>query len=320
MDGQSVMKSEELFIQSIQLNIIYWLNVLSKTPEIKYEKLISELPNLLRAIQFGISTRSTFPKSAKLLVKLNDLIEFSGTCRAWIPLLQKAVDNDKQNDNHIQCQLLNQLGSLLWMNDQIDHALIVHLRAAQTAATIQNKFQLAAAHYGLCQDYWKLQDYEKANRFAQDAITEFSKLEVKGKTLGVIFNALGIVAHSRQEYEAAEDYFKNSIGILRDSDNLILLARSLNNLAITSQEIGKYDRALKFFNIAANLLGKTHNELEKSKLEFSRASLHMKLGNLERAKSDYTLAQTQDINKSSNEKFHSLVRQKLGQIDILLTN
>lgn len=314
------MKPEKLFEQSIQLNIAYWLDVFSKRPDKDYGELISELQNLLRAIHFGISTNSSYPKSTKLLARLQSFIEFSGTWHAWIPLVQKAIANNHQKDKEIECRLLNQLGALFWLDCQIKSALDAHKRAAITAKSIQNRFQLAAAHFGLCQDYWLLQDYEKASRYANNANTEFTKLGNESKPLGVIYNALGIVAHACLEYEAAEDHFKTAIDIHRKDGSFIELARSINNLAITLQELGKYKPALQFFSEAANLLSKTHNEMEKSKLEYSRASLHMKLGNLKRAKSAFNMVKTQDFNPYANSKLRSQINLNLGKIDKLLAN
>ena len=79
-----------------------------------------------------------------------------------------------------------------------------------------------------------------------------------------ILNNLGLVAYEEGEYDAAREYYQQSLAIKRDIGDRAREATSLNNLGLGARRMDEYDEARARYEPARDLfadLGAVHHEL-----------------------------------------------------------
>jgi len=115
-----------------------------------------------------------------------------------------------------------------------------------------NTLTMADLHFGLSQRYMKLRQYEKAEDYANTALSIYQRI-VDTPKLIKIHELLVEVLRSQQKYRAAiphAEWLNNIYAIETDNGKKIL---GLNNLGFLYQKIGERKKALDVFNEAVLL-------------------------------------------------------------------
>lgn len=301
------------FIKSITANIAYWTTESQDLRDETLPALDAERENILHAVQVGLRLPQTFAATAELALQSFLLVERRGYWREWMPVLQQLIATE--NDDHLRLKfnLLKQLGELQRLDRQLQAAVESHQAALNSAQQLADQEAVAQAKIGLSEDYRALRQYSQAEQYALMALEWFTSQKAK-RWLAVTLNTLGLIAQSRGEWVLSEQRLTRAVALWQQIEQPTELARSLNNLALTLQESGKFEEALRCYRDAATLLSQTASELEKVKLQISLGTLYFGLKQWPKAEAAFKKANSDYLHNSGHLYYRALIAQNLGNV------
>lgn len=311
--------SEALFHQVILTNISYWQQYLEQLTEKQWPVLDIERANLFQAIRFSLIVPETvitpgLRESWQAIAdRLFSFIEQRGFATEWIPLLEKVIDRFGQEPRP-QCQLLNQLGKLYRLVQQLPQAIAVHQKAEQLAQRIEDEAEVAHSSFNLGTDYLRHRNYERADQYGQKALAIFTRLGRDGRETAATLNLLGTVAQACRDLPTSAQYLQQAVTIWQQMGMAPELARTLNNLALTYQEQEKIDEALHCYAEARHVLSKTTSETDKTLILLSEGSLYFDLQRYHEAETTFQKINLTFLRTSGHDLYQALTLNNLGNI------
>ncbi|NOH13817.1 MAG: tetratricopeptide repeat protein [Chloroflexi bacterium] len=281
----------------VEANLHYWSQKIKSTAPTEQEELRLEHHNLLRALEFGLAIPATLISSLHLALGVFPLLDGESTAPNWYQIYQRAINN--AHHPHLKAQLLNQLGYLYSQARKGQASLEVHKKAEAIGEEHGSPEMIAQAHVGISQSHWVLDQTELSVKYAKLALEELGSLESQGQPLqdfALAHNALGLALHSRGDYNEAQKHFRKAITIIKHCKVSVLKARLHNNYAFSLQEEGlseydkspadntrKMERAEGQFSKALSIYKELGRLKQMARVELSRCSLHIRLGNYTKA-------------------------------------
>ncbi len=265
---------ERGFMQSVAANLAYWLAQERRV-------CITEHPNVVRAVAFGLNLSATYSQAVDLVVRCYSMVEHNGKAGEWIDLLADYVDATMLA-TVANCRLLNTLGLFYLSAGRSPSAQAVHRQSETLALALAETRLVADARYGLCLAHWAQRDYSPARAYGTLALQGYQS-EADRLPRAQVINVLGMVAFSSGNTEQARQYFAQATGIFEALGEDLGLARSLNNQAMAASSLGEFEQALAWYGRAAALLAAQGSLTDLCQVEVSRGLLHYRLGYLDRA-------------------------------------
>ena len=175
---------------------------------------------------------STFAEAVSQFGRALDLIDTTTT--------------DDAERRTLRINLLMKLGeALLYLGeyrdaiDKLEESLLL-LQSEEAGLRTAQVFNL------LGDIYWRQNDYERANQYAQDGLTLGREINAQDKVADAL-NRLGMVAFDQGEYAEATKHFEESLSICRIAESREEQSAVLNNLGIIALTLGEHDKARERF-------------------------------------------------------------------------
>ena len=302
------------FARSVAANLAYWLAFSQKMGEESLQEIDQERHNLWRAVRFGLDLEATRCAAAKLILQVYNLIERRGYWQRWIPLLEKAVDSCKVEDETLQVQLLDRLGQCYRLSRQWDKSLQRHRQEAELAQRLEDGLRLAKAHLNLSQTLWSLRRYDEAEAYGERSLAGFEETGGDAERLGGALSMLGLIALGRGKLETAESWLTKASDTYRAANHTAFLARTLMNLTITLERAGRFEAALAVGSEAWAVLEPTEYELDKARLQLTLGTLYMQMQEWQKAEKAYRRADSPALRRSGDAYLMALAANNLGSV------
>ena len=271
------------FRRSINANLAYWQSAIKRDGSKEFFQ--NNAGNLAQALEFGLSSKNSFPGSVELLIQLHPIVLETGKSGDWLRFYERATKApyDFSKNPSLYSNLLNQLGSLYWQTGRNANSLIAFRKAYRITTKHKLIHQQVAASLGMCLSYWASREYEKAWQQADIAYQDWPSLAPDDPLKRSLLAALGTVAYALKEYTQAEKYFRKALKHCAKKDEPE--QRHLKTaLALCLYVNNEFERALKQLAGAAIMIrGSPGNERELLQIELLAAAVHYRMGNLDRA-------------------------------------
>lgn len=312
------------FKRRVIQNVRYWHHKTTTLSDSTLSQLDRERLNLYRAVHYGLHLEETALETAELVVQLFDLPERRGYWGEWISILKKAIaaieaqDTDQQV---LKIKLLNQLGFLHRLNRNLDAAISLHLEAIDQAEHVDSQ-ELSNAYFYLGNAYYDKRQYELARHVGQKALEVVSESgwTPANKREAAVFNLLGLIAHAQGHYKKAKQLYRQSITGWQGTDETTYLARTWNNLGLSSLELMEYVEALQCFSQASDLLATTASILDKVKSELFQGVVFFQQKEWTLAKEAFQSANKPFLWQSGDLYHQALLMNNLGNVYLMLQN
>lgn len=298
------------FLHSIHASLAYWRERTRELDDAAIVQLDRERENLYRVAKFALGAPDAWRDTALVLSQMVTLVERRGYWHEWIPLLQKSMAGCQ--DSLLKCELLNQLGLLYYLDQQIPAAITIHQEALALAETTGDKVKLAIAHYRLSADYLRQRAYHEAERHGETALAAFTELPASQGWLAAAYNMVGEIARHQGKLAEAEARLRQAVALRRSLNRPLRLARCLNDLGNTLWAAQRFDEALSYFTEAAELLAPTIYELDKIMLLINIGTLYYYQEKWEAAETAFRQADSAYLRQSGHVYYQAAVATNLG--------
>jgi len=181
---------------------------------------------------------------------------------------QALTFSKRHNNNFNKAKALRLLGQAE-MYQGLNQEAFAHLNQAITSANASESFHLiSVANRAMGVFYELLIDHENAMKYYIEAL-KFAKLSDKKEDLAMVFNNLGNVLNSQNDYANAAKYFEQSIKINTELNDIEMKMNASVGLSVSFLKSGKLLQA-------QNLLEKViSNQPLISDFTFSEASVNL---------------------------------------------
>ncbi len=313
------------FIQTIFANLNYWHRYLQQLSEKQWHLLDMERTNIFRAIRFSLTLpaeqiipdiEKTWQEMAELLFRF---VERRGYGQEWIPLLETLIQKFK-GDVKGQCQLLNRLGEVYCLQQQLTKAIEIHQAVLEESKQIEDELEIGRTHFNLGNDYYLNRQYQAAEQHTQTAFNIFSHLGLSGRESAAALNLLGTVTHAQQLYDVSEQYLKRAASIWLEIQQPSELARTLNNLAITLQKQQRVEEAFECYRKAKTALTKSASELDQILIYLSEGSLYSSLKRYHEAEATFKKIHLTFLEEAGHLFYQALTLNNLGIVALAQGN
>jgi tetratricopeptide (TPR) repeat protein len=302
------------FIKRVKANLNYWLSTSQQVSDVTLTQLDKERHNLYRAVEYGLQIPETAVMSARLVHQLFPLIEKRGYWIEWQPILNLAMAACAATETSLQLCLMNQLGFLQSLEQNLDQAIATHSKVIKLAKRHEHNQTKAEAFFYLGYAYYYNHQYETSRQFAEWALTEFKRLSLtsEDKKMGAIFNLLGLLAKASGDQETAEQMFSQSIVYMRRIDELSALPNILSNRGANFLESKQYTKALADFDEAEKILESTSNVVEKLRVMINRGAVYFEQGNWHKAEEVFMKANSPYLQRMGDKYLRAFIANNLG--------
>lgn len=277
---------------------------------------------MMRAVEFGLALPATWQSAVQLILDLNYFILHNGFGRSWQHLLQQALATSEglaKNgavDPTLKLRLLGHSGQYYRREREWDLSRAAHLEEERLAKELGRTDLLAQAHYYLATLYWRQREYETAARYSEQALSGFQQAGATERQMGGVFANIGLIDYGRGNYAAAIAAHKQAVAHFRNTDFVVLLARSLINLALAQEAGGDIEGAMTSYLEARLILEQTGYEMEKARLELSLGTLLINMGRSAEAEEAYGRAYSPYLKRSGHLYLQGLATNNLGYVYI----
>lgn len=299
-------------LTQIKAMLAYWQVETAVLQGKKLVEIDKERFNLFYAIQKGLHLLPA--ETAPLILQILPLIERRGYWKEWLPIVEKALDNNQQYDSHVKISLMAHLGKTYMLNQQYVQAIATHLQAKEMAQKSGDETMLAVIHHDLMEDYMHTCQYAEAQEAGKQAILLYEKCKIIGKGLANSYKMLGVVYYEAGQLNLAETNLRHAVSLWRQLDDPLYLARSLNDLGNTLRAADKYEAAESSFCEAAALLAPTINEFDKCMVQINLGSLYAAQQNWQAAKAAFQTANSPYLRQSPHASHKASVYNNLGYV------
>lgn len=281
-----------------------------------FPELIPDSQNMFRAVEFGLARPETWQAAAELILELRYFIDHSGDWRPWQKLLQKALARCGAEEVTLNIHLLDHSGHLYRRDRDWESSLAAHREEERLARELGRKDLLAQAHYNMATLYWRQREYETAANYSESALAGFGEVGATERQMGGALTNAGLIDYGRGNYAAAVEAHSQAAAHFRNTDFVVLLARSLINLALAQEAAGEIEGAMTSYLEARLILQQTGYEMEKARLELSLGTLLVNLGRSEEAEEAYLRAYSAYLKRSGHLYLQGLATNNLGHVYI----
>ncbi len=302
------------FTESISANLRYWRGRVEASEDPALHALLPEHLNIHRALAFGLELPPTWRQAAELLLALNYSIEHSGSWRNWQELLQKALSLCTEEDALLRLRLLDHSAQYYRHDRAWEASLAATQEQERLAARLGQPEMLAQALLNYSKLTWRQRDYEAAERYARQALIAFEEVRATERQMGGLATVLGLIDYGRGNYADAISYHAQAVACFRRTDFLVLLARSLVNLALALEAGNDMEPAMAAYLEAQSLLADTTYEMDKTRIELSLGSLLFNAGCYDEAEAAYLRAYSPHLRRSGLVYFQGLATNNLGNV------
>lgn len=302
------------FTESIAANLRYWCGRVAASEDPALYELIPDHLNMHRALAFGLELPSTWRQAAELLLSLNYAIEHSGSWRNWQELLQKALALCGEEDGLLKVQLLDHSVQYYRQDRDWDAALAANREQERLAAALDRPELLAQALLNFSMLTWRQRNYDAAEQYGQQSLAAFKGVTATERQMGGLYTVLGLIDYGRGNYVKAIAAHKHAVAHFRRTKFLVLLARSLINLALALEAGGDVAAATAAYLEARSLLEGSAYEMDKTRLELSLGSLLFNSGCFAEAEAAYLRAYSPYLKRSGLLYFQGLATNNLGNV------
>jgi tetratricopeptide (TPR) repeat protein len=308
--------------KSIEANIVYWSTHLNQLPDKQWHTLDIERFNIFRAIHFTLSLpeeavdatlKDHWRKLSELLFRF---VERRGYGHEWIPLMERLVEKFEA-DSHEQCQLLNRLGELYRLTQQLVKATETHQKALQIAQQAEDELEVARAHFNLGTDHYRRGELDVAVHHGQTALEIFTRLGLSGRETAAALNLSGLVAKAQGNFNLAETCLRQAVSIWQQLDQPPEQARTLNNLALTLTEQEKVEEALQCYAEARVVLARTASELDRILVYLSEGTLYFNLERYAEAEATFQRINLAFLREAGHLLYQALALNNLGNVALV---
>ena len=276
----------ESFIRGIVANLGYWQKLSNHLDDNQIRILDTDRQNIYRAVQIGLSFGHTASAATTLAMSLFEFIEWRGYWLEWIPILEQALALEATTAK-TRCKLLNQVGFLYYLSQQVPKAIDIYQEAGEVAELSGNSYELAYAHYGLSVAHHAIHKYDEAEKYGSQALNEFTALQADLRMIAGVLNILGMISHAQGDYLIAEKHLFQVVEMRLEIARPTELVQALNNLAITFRAQKKYETALKCFTEALAYLDRSASKLTEINTLNSLGHLYFEMGRLTEAEAAF---------------------------------
>lgn len=131
-----------------------------------------------------------------------------------------------------------------WMND-FQNSIKSAQNALTHARELKNEFWLIEANFNLASAYFTVSDYVNALRFHFEALKIAEKQKKFDIRLLDIYNAIGIIYFRQNNFAKAEEFYLKELHKCIENNDSLYLAAVYDNLAILDENQKKFDRAIE---------------------------------------------------------------------------
>ncbi|WP_169671485.1 tetratricopeptide repeat-containing sensor histidine kinase [Flavivirga algicola] len=171
-----------------------------------------------------------------------------------IDSLKQAVLNLKPSDSSSIADINYSIGDIYRKNTRFtDSAFIYYYNAEKIYRSINNKFKLAKALYGISVILKNEKEFTESEVISAQILTLLESMEQNNSVLELksyVYNNLGIVFKELDEFDEAVVYHKKSLKLkkkinIKNKD--LIVNSSIVNLANTYKKAGKYKLAINYY-------------------------------------------------------------------------
>ncbi len=308
------MSSTPQFTNSIASNVAYWRKRSEFLDVNTYRALNRDRQNIFKAIEFGLGLPETWLDTVELALGLFDYFEKQGYWREWLPTLERILRECPQENPALRARILDQLGLFYRHNRQLEKALALHLEEEKIGLQLGDVERTAIARMQQSGDYWRMRQYDSAEKAAKAALVGFHDCGAGPVRLANAIMMIGLVNQSRGALDVAEEWLLQAINHFRDAGATVGLARALLNLGNILENDNKPEQALVCYDEALSLLANTDNEVDKVRIEHSIGTLYFHQGDLEAAEAAFVRTNTPYMRRWGPIYEHALTIMNLANI------
>ena len=301
------------FIQSVQLNLNYWLDNLLDAPKL-------DQANLRRAVLYGCRYKETIDFSLKLMRNSMPLIEKRGDFNEWLEIIDRLKNPEKSLEKIDQGLLFIFQGDLEFQSNFFLAAIDSFQKAKQVGDEINNMEIVINSSIGLCQSSWGLRNFDLAKKYGEDLLNmeedEFFQLA----KIALIDNILGMISLSENKLKKATRYFQAAKRIYIKNKDKLGEMRIQNNLAIIDIAKENNKSALKRLNQAENFFSINGFDADMIKIRMSKGFMYYRMGNLISAKYIFSNAIPENWEYSATQSHIAWGDFVLGAIELTQNN
>lgn len=226
----------QIFRQFIVSNSRYWLNCAQN--DIK--RLWPEFPQVLQALNYGLSLPEAWEPSRDLLLWLSPLIVRRGWGAEWEGFLRQGIARSPKERDPAEIDLRLHLGNLYRLQGRLAEAkqcfqevvsLYDHYHSKALYCTLLNHLALVARLAG---------QHEEALTYCRQVLEEQNP---SSSEQAEALNVLGLVAYDRRQWSEALAYFEQALALYRGVGDSYQIARILTNQGVVLQRSGRLDEA-----------------------------------------------------------------------------
>ncbi len=238
-------------------------------------------------------------------------------------MLQKALDSRRAlpdvTDQEIVDSLLN-MANVMTIRAELEPAEILYLEAIERLgnAGAQNSQEMADAHAGLAELYFRMGRYEDAEPVLESVLEDRRLLfGPDDPSVADAIEELGLNKFDQGEFEEAEQYLRESLALretIFGEEPHPDLSENLNNLGLLLMESGRYDESEELYRRALamdrSLYGEQHPSLA---MDLNNLGLlYRAQGDLDKATESYRQALA--MNRALFGEAHPSIAQVLSNL------
>lgn len=261
------------FVRGLLSTLTYWQRQTAVLDDAISRSLNPDFPNVLRAVEMGLTLPETWSETAVLILQCFFWVEGTGRAPQWQPLLEKCLATRPTPAPRLQFRLLKQLGQFQRIQWDLATAVATFQQAASIAHTLQDAHASAEIHMNLCQTYQRQHRYGQAQAEGEKALSQFAQTEHRLRA--TVHQTLGQIASDQGQYAVAENQFQHALALLQAGPTITItdLTRTMNGLAQTYQQQNQLDQARQLYEEAGRLLAETDKEEDKIRTAINLGSL-----------------------------------------------
>lgn len=302
------------FIQSIQAGLRYWQQ---KTREIGTDQakwLDKRRQNLYQAVLFGLQTAETWEDTATVLMQAFNYVEWGGYTHEWIPVLEQALANAPDEDSVWYGRIQNSLGQLYRLVGRPSDAVAQHEKALRQAQKLKDKKLEMRAYMALSEAYLAQRAIPQAKEYGLMGLELASDLPGVEALEASALKTMGTIAGFLGNWAEAIDYQKRSAQLWRVQNNIVYVARALNDIGITYTRSGDFAAAQAAYEEAAAILQPTLNEVDKARIYLNLGVLHYQQKQWPEAAAAFLQINNTALRERQETHFLAMLHNNLGNV------
>jgi len=271
------------FTEIARANLLHWQERVQSTPVTGLPALAPHMPNLQRAVAYGLRLVDCQHEALGLMLQLAPLIDARADWFDWIDAFEAAGRLAEASRHPLAAALHNRLGSFYKATQKYDQAAGMHAAALEFALASDDLPEETNALLGISEIEHFRHHYDEAEKLAERALVICRRAGLVDTRRAAAHNLLGMIAHNRGSYAAAEAHYLRALEIWGSLDSRRHYAYALSNLSLTLQSLGRLDEARRVLMEAIPLF-------EESGAWLSVVNGRLSLGTIHFLRQDYPAA------------------------------